>query len=916
MSRFTLGIVGRMATIAVLFCAMVAMQSSARAAVYDGDIFTFPQSDGSTLDLRGYGDEFFGYFETGSGYTVINDPASGGFCYAELSPDGAALVSTGVIVGQPAPLGLKKHVRLAEKAFRQIVDGRRAMMAGKMDCDRRWQAAKRAAAPQDGVYAEPPDHTTVGTYVGLTVMVDFSDDPAVMTKQQIDDFCNKDGYNDNGNNGSAYNYFYDNSNKKLSYTNVVVGYYRAKKTKSYYNDTSVSYPTRALELVKEVADYIVANPPADLSKVTTYANGNCHAINILYAGNAPPTWSTGLWPHRYATGPYSIGDGKNLYDYEITNMGTSLAIGTFCHENGHMICGYPDIYDYTSKSVGGAGMFCLMNSGGHGTNPVQVCAYLKYKSGWGSVTTVSGSKTGNSIYKAGTESGASPGNQFYLYQNPSAATEYYIIENRQASGRDAQLPASGIAVWHVDELGDRDNPSTAYNTAHQNYECTLMQADNLWHFEKNVNEGDSKDLFYQGNATTFDDSSAPSAKWWSGTASELSVTNISASGDTMTFDVGGSGPPPGTYSITGTVSGSVVSGVTIAVTGTASKTTTTGVAGTYTISGLANGSYTVTPSYSGATFTPVSASVTVAGANVSSVNFTSSGGSGGSFTVTSPAEGDEWNVGSTYSITWTSSGVTGDIVVGILKGGVAYAESSAVSNSGSFEWTISSDFEAGTDYQVKVSSNDVPTVYGLSGTFSIISQSYYATIGSAIDLPYTFSAKPKIYIYDSNDKPKAAKVVSWNADTVISWTAKVAESTYTLYSYLKSDGEQALTGSFNVQAPTLSKYSTPVLSGKNYLSTFWGVTGNKPKMWWTSGTGKKINCTVVNYGFDLDSNLEFVEVKFKASDFDKLAPTKISIKNSMGQHDYTISGSSSLSKAAKRKPPMFAPEKSSSIVRF
>ncbi|MBI5074886.1 MAG: carboxypeptidase regulatory-like domain-containing protein [Nitrospirae bacterium] len=79
-----------------------------------------------------------------------------------------------------------------------------------------------------------------------------------------------------------------------------------------------------------------------------------------------------------------------------------------------------------------------------------------------------------------------------------------------------------------------------------------------------------------------------------------------------------------TYSISGTVTlgGNPLSGVTMTLSGAASSSTTTDASGNYSFSGLANGNYTVTPSRTGYTFTPVNRAVTVSGANVTGQNFT------------------------------------------------------------------------------------------------------------------------------------------------------------------------------------------------------------------------------------------------------------------------------------------------------
>src|SRR6266478_2967841 len=64
------------------------------------------------------------------------------------------------------------------------------------------------------------------------------------------------------------------------------------------------------------------------------------------------------------------------------------------------------------------------------------------------------------------------------------------------------------------------------------------------------------------------------------------------------------------------------SGATLTLSGAASTTATADSLGNYTFAGLANGTYTVSPSHAGYTFTPVSQNVTVSAVNVTGVNFT------------------------------------------------------------------------------------------------------------------------------------------------------------------------------------------------------------------------------------------------------------------------------------------------------
>jgi hypothetical protein len=82
-----------------------------------------------------------------------------------------------------------------------------------------------------------------------------------------------------------------------------------------------------------------------------------------------------------------------------------------------------------------------------------------------------------------------------------------------------------------------------------------------------------------------------------------------------------------TWSISGTISPAASgSGALLTLSGSPSSTTTADASGSYSFSGLPNGTYTVTPSKSGFTFSPASLPVTISGNNAQNVNFTAQGG--------------------------------------------------------------------------------------------------------------------------------------------------------------------------------------------------------------------------------------------------------------------------------------------------
>mgnify|MGYP000205644326 CR=1 FL=1 len=81
--------------------------------------------------------------------------------------------------------------------------------------------------------------------------------------------------------------------------------------------------------------------------------------------------------------------------------------------------------------------------------------------------------------------------------------------------------------------------------------------------------------------------------------------------------------PPGTYNISGkvTLNGTGLAGVTVTLSGSGTNTATTDANGNYLFAGAQNGSYTITPSKSGYTFTPVNKAATVNNADLPGQDF-------------------------------------------------------------------------------------------------------------------------------------------------------------------------------------------------------------------------------------------------------------------------------------------------------
>ncbi len=486
-----------------------------------GETLTFPHRDGS-IELVVSGDEFHARYETVSGFTVVNDTDVGLWCYA-LRTEGR-LVSSGVPVDKPPPPGLRRHLRESASV--------RAEVAGS-----RYRTLRPPAAPHAGMSRTfganrgllTGRRVSQGAVKGLTVLVEFSDVTSTVTPADVTALLNAPGYSRSGNRGSVRDYYLEASAGKLDYSNVVVGPVRLPQPQAFYIQNS---------LVPDALTAAVTQFGVNLADFDSLGERTVDAVNFLYAGRT--LYQGELWPHN-AQRVMTFGSMRTRF-YMLTSMGRNavdLSIGTFCHESGHLLCRFPDIYDYGERDgdleeSAGIGSFCLMGSGNHlgsGRSPAAVCAYLRDLVGWCDEVIVINSP---GQYTAGAGQPAR-----LLKFETNRPNEYFLVENRTATGRDTALPASGLAVYHCDTLGSNEWED---GTRERHYQVSLLQADGHLDLEHNRNLGDATDLFVAGSGIVLSSTTTPASRLWDGSDSGLVLRDVGAPGPQIQFSTGAATP--------------------------------------------------------------------------------------------------------------------------------------------------------------------------------------------------------------------------------------------------------------------------------------------------------------------------------------------------------------------------------------
>lgn len=484
-----------------------------------GEILTFSQEKGPDVKLRVFGDEFYSRYENLDGYTVVYDVDLGLFCYAVLIK--GEFVSSGVDLGHSPPGKIWRHLKESEQVRNEKFENRYSRMIPPANGFSPHSSLKTFGSNKGLLEGR---RVSEGKIKGLTVLVQFQDVKSTVTREDVDRMLSGENYSENGNFCSVRDYFRLMSGGKLDYTNEVVGPITLSRNRSYYT----------FHLLVEEALNLAVAEGLNLKKFDSLGEGIVDAMSFLYAGQTQ--YIGELWPHNYFI---ELEHGRiKTYFYMLSSMGRTkdeLSIGTFCHESGHMLCRWPDLYDYgtrdgDSEKSSGLGYYCLMSAGNHndyGHTPAPVCAYLRYLVGWCD-NVVHLDKPGEYQALHGNYSTA------MIYQSRKI-NEYFLIENRSQLGLDEYIPSSGLAIYHCDILGSNEWQG---GTSSNHYQCGLLQADGHLDLETNRNMGDERDLFADVDGIAISHSTTPSSNLWDCSESGLIISNICTPGKIITFLVG------------------------------------------------------------------------------------------------------------------------------------------------------------------------------------------------------------------------------------------------------------------------------------------------------------------------------------------------------------------------------------------
>ncbi len=210
-----------------------------------------------------------------------------------------------------------------------------------------------------------------------------------------------------------------------------------------------------------------------------------------------------------------------------------FGMGLLCHEQGHDLMGWPDLYDYDTWSGGNPivnwpiGSYDLMSN----SSMVHGIPDLKLMAGIGgpwiaptdlaSVLPLDGGPVTLDLLPVERYN-----NQYYFIRNPAKPAEglwlWYTDNNTEYN----VVGGRGIYIEHFD-YSDFDNAVPIQQKVNNHFTWEILQADGRTDLQDGLNLGDAGDPFPgTRNQRVFSEDTQPASRWWDQTPTGIRITNI------------------------------------------------------------------------------------------------------------------------------------------------------------------------------------------------------------------------------------------------------------------------------------------------------------------------------------------------------------------------------------------------------
>jgi M6 family metalloprotease-like protein len=521
-------VVGRLLQRSALVIGLAAgIVVGATGAAQAAPLFDVPvvvvQPDGEQLHLLASGDEVYNWLHDAADFTVVQDPASGYYVYADLV-DGV-LVPSAHVVGRvdPSSVGLRPRLHISVAAMRSRAD--------------------RLFPDRDRAVPSPP----AGTVNNIVIFIRFAGEGQFT--EPISTYTSMFNSTTAGAN-SVRNYFAEVSYGDLTVassfyptpTGTGVLSYRDGRVRAYYqpynavsnpkgyrNDTELRNREHAL-LAAAVAHVDGLGQFPSGNSLDADNDGYVDSIVFIVSGE-PDGWSSLLWPHQWSLYSRTVMiNGKRVDAYNF-QLAEATDVGVLAHEFFHTL-GAPDLYHYSDDGISPVGTWDLMDGGGSRSVPSHMSCYMKWRYGGWIDTIPEITTTGSYSLKPLR---AATGNCFRI-ASPNSTTEYFVVEYRRRTGTfERSLPGSGMLVYRVntewDGWGNADGPP-----------------DELYLYRPGgtrTRNGSPARAFFSSAVlrTAIDDTTNPRAFLANGAAGGLDIDGIGLAGPTISFSVTIPGAP-------------------------------------------------------------------------------------------------------------------------------------------------------------------------------------------------------------------------------------------------------------------------------------------------------------------------------------------------------------------------------------